>query len=335
MDTLNILCGLSDYNSVSGEECHAFLKDILINEIGIASEAISVDINRNLIVTLGNEGRHIMLDAHFDEIGFIVTYVNDDGFIRIANVGGAYVGSMFGAKLDILCDKPCVGVVVTTPPHLQKEKAESLPDITDIWVDTGLGKAAKKRIKPGDVAVKRRKSACLTETRITGKALDNRAGAAVLLSVIDKLKSKALNKKVSIVFSAQEEVGTRGAGCAAFELAPDEAIVVDVSFANQRGVAKEKCGILGGGPMIGISPILSREMFEKLKSAAENNKIPYNVEVMAGRTGTNSDPISITRNGVKTGLVSVPLRNMHTSSEIVDIRDIENAAELIALYIGE
>lgn len=335
MDILKLLCRLSDYNSVSGDECHAFLKDILVNEIGVSSDAISIDGNKNLIVTLGNKGKHIMLDAHFDEIGFIVTHINDDGFIRIANIGGTYVGSMFGAKLDILCDKPCIGVVVTTPPHLQKEKAETLPDINELWVDTGLGETAKKRIKPGDIAVKRRSAVALSQTRVTGKALDNRAGAAVLISVIKYLMNKDLNNRISFVFSAQEEVGTRGAACAAFGLNPDEAIVVDVSFADQRGVSKEKCGVLGGGPMIGISPILNRDMFEKFKSLADENEIPYNVEVMNGRTGTNSDPVSISREGIKTGLVSVPLRNMHTSSEVVDITDIENTAKLIAIYIGE
>ncbi len=335
MDITNLIIRLSDFNAVSGEECHGYLKDTLINEIGISADAISTDRNKNLIVAMGEpKGKHIMLDAHFDEIGFIVTHIDDKGFIRIANVGGTYVGSMFGAKLDILSDEPCVGVVVTTPPHLQKERADTLSDISEMWVDTGLGHSAKARIKPGDLAVKRRKATSLSETRITGKALDNRAGAAVLIRVIELLKDKQIDKRLSFVFSAQEEVGTRGAACAAFNLMPDEAIVIDVSFADQRGVRKEKCGVLGGGPMLGISPILSREMFESFNAIAEEKDIPYNIEVMGGRTGTNSDPVSISRAGIKTGLISVPLRNMHTASEVVDVKDIENTAKLIAEYLA-
>ncbi len=334
MNLTELICKLSNHNSVSGNENHRFLKDILINEIGIEEDKISIDRSRNLIVTVGEGEKHIMLDAHFDEIGFIVTHVNDDGFIRIANVGGTYAGALFGAKLDILSSVPCKGIVVTTPPHLQKEKAESLPDINEFWVDTGL-KNAKDKIALGDIAVKSRSATPLSQSRVTGKALDNRAGAAVLLRVLEMIKNKPLKYKLSFVFSAQEEVGTRGAGIAAFNLKPQEAIVVDVSFADQRGVKKEESGILGGGPMLGISPILNRDMFNRFKAIGDKNDILYNIEVMNGRTGTNSDPVSITGEGIKVALISVPLRNMHTSIEVIDVNDIENSAKLIALYIEE
>lgn len=334
MNLTELICKLSDYISVSGNEDHNFLKSILTAELGIDESRISVDRSRNLIVTVGEGEKHIMIDAHFDEIGFIVTHVGDDGFIRIANVGGTYTGALFGAKLEILSEIPCKGIVVTTPPHLQKEKADSLPEITDFWVDTGL-KNAKERIKPGDIAIKYKKAVALSQNRISGKALDNRAGTAVLLRVLDLIKDKTLKHKLSFVFSAQEEVGTRGAGSAAFSLKPDEAIVIDVSFANQRGVKKEQSGVIGGGPMLGISPILNRDMFNRFKAICDADGIPYNVEVMSGRTGTNSDPVTVTGEGIKTGLISIPLRNMHTSSEVIDIRDIENSAKLIALYIEE
>ena len=147
------------------------------------------------------------------------------------------------------------------------------------------------------------------------------------------LADKELDCCVKFLFSSQEETGFLGSRTGSFAINPSCAIVVDVSFAVQPTVAPEKCGELSKGPMIGIAPILDKEMFVELKSISKSNNIPYQLEVMSGTTGTNADAITTTASGVRTALLSIPLRNMHTQSEVVDMADIEKTAELIALYI--
>lgn len=338
MDTAKLLMRLSAAAAPSGLEGHALLREILTGELGIAEEKIRADRNGNLLAEIcpGQPGgRHIMLDAHFDEIGFIVTEIDDKGFLHVAGVGGSYPGALFGAKLRVLAAEPLFGVVVTTPPHLQQGGEEELPAVTDFCIDIGYdAEQAKQRVRLGDMVVRERAPAQLAAGRVTGKALDNRAGVAVLLETIDRLRETDGPNRVTVVFSAQEEVGTRGAATAAFALRPDEAVVVDVSFAAQPGAPKGKCGELGGGPMLGISPILSRSAFDALRRLAEAKEIPYQVEVMGGLTGTNGDPVQISGEGVPVALVSVPLRNMHTGVEIIDPEDIRQSAALIAAYLG-
>lgn len=135
------------------------------------------------------------------------------------------------------------------------------------------------------------------------------------------------------MFSTQEEINSVGAKTAVFALDCDETVSVDVSFAKQPGVPEEKCGKLSEGSMIGIAPTLSRAISDKFVGLAKANKIPYQLEVMSTATSTTSDVITASKNGVAGGLLSVPLRNMHTPVEVVDIADIENTARLLAQYI--
>ena len=136
-----------------------------------------------------------------------------------------------------------------------------------------------------------------------------------------------------IQFSSLEEIGCQGAQAGAHRIRPTRAIAVDVSFAAQPDVPPEKCGTLGGGPMIGFSPVLDGAMSRAMTSLAERLGIPYSCEVMGGETSTDSDPIAVSRSGVRTALLSVPLRYMHTPAEIIDLKDVENTAQLLAAYL--
>ena len=223
------------------------------------------------------------------------------------------------------------GVFCATPPHLGGPK--EYDDISDLKIDTLLGEKAKEVISVGDFVSFNAQAIELKNDRITGKSLDNRSGVTCLLALAERLHDKQLSCNLVFALTDTEELGNRGAKTVTFDVSPDEAIALDVSFADAPDVSSNDCGKLGGGAMIGMSPVLDKNISKKLVSIAEEKELSYQTEVMGSRTGTNGDVISISKSGVKTGLVSIPLRNMHTDVEIIDIKDIENVCSLLENYI--
>ena len=287
--------------------------------------------NGSLIATLGSGEKTVLLDAHIDEIGMFVTSV-DNGFLSVAAAGGIDARMLPAMRVKIHGKETVTGVFTSVPPHLSKDSDEA-PKLDSLYIDTGLGEDAKNIISVGDRVAFLSEFLELNENVVSSKALDNRASVAALIKVAEMLQEKDLGVKVAILLSDKEEIGGDGAKTAAFHINPDEAVVVDVSFGNAPGIAEEKSGVLGKGAMIGISPVLSREVTESLKNIALSKEIPHQFELMGSKTSTNADVVSTNREGVKCSLVSIPLRNMHTPSEIVDVRDIEAVANLLAEYI--
>lgn len=279
----------------------------------------------------GKSDYTLMLEAHIDEVGFVVTDIDGDGFLTVKNCGGIDLRALPSRTVTVHGKEKVTGVFCATPPHLGGVK--EYDDISALKIDTLLGEKAKDIISVGDLVSFNQKAATLHGSRITGKSLDNRAGVACLLLLAEKLQGKTLPFNVVFAFTDAEELGCRGAKTAAFSISPDEAIVLDVSFADAPDVPGNDCGKLSGGAMIGMSPILDKGISKELISIAKENGMPYQTEVMGGRTGTNSDVISVSKSGVKTGLISIPLRNMHTDVEIIDIKDIENVCDLLFKYI--
>ncbi|MBR3593203.1 MAG: M20/M25/M40 family metallo-hydrolase [Clostridia bacterium] len=280
----------------------------------------------------GESDRTVLLEAHIDEIGFTVTEVCERGFLRVATAGGFDLRALPSHRVTVHGKEKIEGVFTSIPPHLTKDEAV-FDDIDKLYIDTGLGERAKGLVSVGDFVTYKKEAVELLGGRVTGKSLDNRAGVLTLLLVAEKIKAASVPANVVLLFCNQEEIGTRGAVTSAFALNPNEAICVDVSFGDQPGVAPAECGKLGHGPMIGVSPILSKSMYDRLRAVASKKEIPYQCEVMGGRTATDADMVSISREGVPTALVSIPLRNMHTDAEVVDTADIESAAALVYEYI--
>lgn len=272
----------------------------------------------------------VMLDAHIDEIGMVVTAVNN-GFLKVSNVGGIDRRMLAGMKVAIHGKEQVRGVFCSTPPHLDKN--DNVKDIEDMYIDTGLGDKATEVISVGDRVTFEQTFESLLGTKVTAKSLDNRAGCASLIRCAELLSGRDLPCNVMILLSDAEEIGGTGAKTKTFKNFPDEAVVVDVSFGNAPDIEAEKTGTLGDGAMLGISPLLSKAVTDDLKRAAESKGIKFQYEVMGGKTGTNADHVALTRSGVKTGLLSIPLRNMHTPVEVVDIADIESVANILAEYI--
>lgn len=327
-----ILKRLCSENGVSGRETE--LLGTVKELIGGIAE-ISTDNSGNIIASMGGDKKkHIMLDAHIDRIGLVVTYINENGFIKAEPVGGIDLRTLPGSAVMIHGRENVTGIVCTVPPHLSKGSEELSRD--KIWLDTGIpADKVSELISLGDTAVLRSDFRELLNGRISVSALDNRSGCAVLIKCAQLLSGKELSCRVSFVFSAQEETGELGAGTSAFTLAPDEAVAVDVGFACQDGVPPEKSGKLGCGAIISISPVLSKIVTDKLIEISKRLSMETDYEVCGGSTGTNADKIAASKGGVRTGCISIPCRNMHTPSETVYIGDMEKIAELLAIYVTE
>lgn len=277
--------------------------------------------------------RTLLLDAHIDEVGFVVTSVFEDGFLKVAAVGGIDPRILPDTRVTVHGKDKVDAVFTSTPPHLAKNESEAV-SLDDILLDTGLGADAANKISVGDYVTFKQSFSPLLGSRVTGKSLDDRAAVYCLLELAKKIHGKPLSYNLIISLSEQEELGTRGAVTAAFASECDEAVAIDVSFGNQPGVSPDECGRLGDGVMIGISPVLNKKMTDRFISLAEEKGIPHQFEVMGGRTGTDADVITVSKSGIPTALLSIPLRNMHTPVEVVDTADIDTVVNLLSAYIS-
>ena len=203
-----------------------------------------------------------------------------------------------------------------------------------VSVDIGFGaQKARALVTPGDCVTLDGTLTGLLKGRVSSAALDNRAGCAAVIRAAQLLKGVD-KPRISVALVSQEETGSAGAATAANILAPDLAVVVDVSMATTPDDRPERCGVMGKGPMIGMAPILEKGLSNKLIDICKKEDIPYQLEIMGSRTGTDADHIAVSGKGVRAALVSIPLRFMHTPAEVVDIGDVENTALLIAKAVG-
>lgn len=326
------LCG-----TFSGSGAESEIAKVILAEMQNCSDEAQIDKNGNVICTIGKTqepARSILIDAHMDQVSMLVTAVDDSGFVNISSCGGIDSRTLPGSTVIIHGKKAVTGIVCTTPPHLASKKTPDFEKTEDLLIDTGLpAEKVHEVISVGDYVSFSAKPQRLLDDRVTAQALDNRAGVAVLICCARMLKDVAIPARVTFLFSTQEEINSVGVKTAAFSLDYDETISVDVSFAEQPGIPKDKCGELSEGPMIGIAPTLSRTISDKFIGLAKSNKIPYQLEIMSAATGTTSDAIITSKSGAAGGLLSVPLRNMHTPVEVVDMADVENTARLLAKYI--
>ncbi len=336
MAVKDIVLGLSNSNGPSGAEGSAarLAMELLSDLTPVTRDSLG-----NVIAELGDPDstNHILIDAHIDEIGLVVTDIDKDGFLHIARCGGIDRRVIMGSEVVVMSKTKISGVVCCRPPHLTVgEDRSKVPELRDMAVDIGYkAEKARELVPIGTRIALKGRPASLLGNRVSGKALDNRAGAAAIIRTVELLEPKCarLDCRVTALLSTREEVGHLAAGCAAFSVAPTQAIVVDVGFAQYPGCPDEVCGKLGKGPMIGFSPVLSRAISKKLTAVADEKGIQWQYDVCGGRTGTNADDIAVTAGGIPCGLLSIPQRNMHTPVEVVDCDDVENTARLLAAYI--
>ncbi|MGE5603766.1 MAG: M20/M25/M40 family metallo-hydrolase [Nitrososphaerales archaeon] len=286
----------------------------------------------------------VMLAAHMDEIGLIVTRV-EQGFLHVARVGGVDPRSTLGQEVTVYPSGPGAeafpnglpGYIGSRPPHvLSDEERHKVIPLQDLRVDLGLPPAffASGVVRAGDRVVWRGPTTELLDGWLATKALDNRASVAVMLGALGYLAAMQHQWDVYAVATVQEEFGLRGATTAAFGVAPDLAIALDVTFGNTPGVSDSETFEMDRGPTIGIGPNLHPGVVKLLKQAAGDLEISYQIEPMYGPTGTDAWAIQVSQEGIPTGLLSVPIRYMHSSVETVAAADLDRTARLLAAFIA-
>ena len=276
----------------------------------------------------------LLLDAHLDEIGFIVTG-HEDGFLCIAPLGGVDPRMLPDRELTILAQPPRLGVVACMPPHIQtREEMDKSQPMREMAVDVGLTQEEAQRLIPiGTPAVYRTGCSPLGGDLLCGKALDDRACFAILLDTLERLQGEELDVDLYVLGSTQEETHSTGAITAAFGIVPDLCVAVDVTHGDSPDASKDKTFKLGGGPVIGVGPNCTRWMSQRLERKAKELDMNCQIEVMAGHNGTNGWDLQISREGVATAELSLPLRYMHSPVETASRTDMTDCARLLAEFI--
>ncbi len=310
------------------------------------ADAVRVDVSGNSFATLhgGAAGTPpIMLAGHIDEIGLMVVHIDDQGYLWFEPIGGWDPQVFVGQRVMLLGREGSVTGVIGKPAiHLlDKEEREKVSKITDLWIDIGAaskGEAAG-RIRVGDAGVLASCVLRLPNDRLASRSLDNRIGAFVVLEALRRVATGPTGVAVTAVATSQEEIafgGGGGARTSATGLTPLAAIVVDVTHATDTpGVEKKKHGdvSLGGGVVLSRGSSINAGMFDMLVRVAEEEGIPFVVQAAGRDTGTDADAISGAHRGVATGLVSVPIRYMHSPNELVALEDLDRAARLLAEFV--
>lgn len=334
------LAELLHARSPSGYEGEA--QAVFDRHVKPAADAYAHDALGNRLATLNPAGDPVlMLAGHMDELGLIITYVNKDGFIYFDTIGGHDRTVISGRRVIIqTAGGPVKGVTGKRAIHLMDEAdRKKVPEIHEIWIDIGARskKDALERVAIGDVATYDHELELVHGSIGTARAFDNKVGAYIVGETLIRLakEGKKLSAKVVSVATAQEEIGVRGATTSAYAVNPHLAIAVDVGHAtdhpdcDNRKYGETK---LSGGPIICRGANINPKVFARLLKAAKKLRIPYQLEADPRPTGTDARAIQMGRGGVATGLISVPLRYMHTPSEVVDLEDVERSVQLLVEF---
>ena len=333
-EVLGRLCALAGPSGFEGTVAReaARLLEPLVDRVQVDRMGSVVGLRR-----CGKENApKLLLDAHLDEIGFLVTG-HEEGFLRIAPLGGVDPRMLPDRELTILTQPPMLGVVACLPPHIQtREEMDKSQPMKEMVVDVGLTQEEAQRLVPiGTPAVYRTGCAPLGEELLCGKALDDRACFAILLDTLERLAGEEMDVDLYVLGSTQEETHSTGAITAAFGVVPDLCVAVDVTHGDSPDAPKDKTFQLGGGPVIGVGPNCTRWMSKRLERKAKELDMDCQIEVMAGHSGTNGWDLQISREGVATAVLSLPLRYMHTPVETASRADMTDCARLLAQFIRD
>jgi len=302
---------------------------------------VETDILGCAVAIRNPEGKpRVMLAGHADEIGFLVRYINDEGYIYFAPVGGHDATVAVGQRVTIRTAKgPVVGVMGKKAIHLMtQEERQKVPDLNDLWIDIGASgkKEAEEMVALGDPIAYRVPFEVIHNDRAISKALDNKMGVFLVAETLRLLEGKAIQAGVYGVSTVQEEIGLRGARTSAYHVDAQVGIALDVGHAADYPAAeKTKSGdvALGKGPLICRGANINPKVFDLLVRTAQELELPHQIEVAPGGTGTDANAMQLNKGGMATGLVEVPLRYMHTPCEVISLKDLEVAARLLAGFI--
>jgi tetrahedral aminopeptidase len=306
------------------------IRDVIKELIGDAADDVRVDALGSLIARKGNktdQGMRVMISAHIDEIGLMITHVDKNGFVRFTNIGGINPLTCYGGRVLFMDGtRGVIGMDGLAPGKM--------PKLTDLYIDVGATSQEDCPVNVGDVCGFDRPFLDLGK-RMVGKSMDNRISAAVAIEALKRLESTP--HEIHFVFSTQEEVGLRGATTAAYGIDPDVGFAVDVTRSGDTPRLSTKMATaLGDGPAIKVrdsSFIADPRLVDWMVKTASEAKIPYQLEVLEAG-GTDGRAIQLTRKGVPAGCVSIACRYIHSPSEMVDSEDVENAVKLLVALLS-
>lgn len=306
------------------------------------ADTIETDVHGNVMVGLNVKAeRKVMLAGHCDQIGLMVTYIGDDGFIYISALGGIDPGVLPGSIVTIHTEKGVIdGVIGRKPVHLQsaEERGKGCTEVNKAWIDIGAKnkKEAEKLVRIGDPITFKLGVTELKNGLIASPGLDDKAGLFVVMEALRILSREKLKVALYSVSTVQEEVGLRGARTAAYGIDPLVGIGVDVTFSDDNPGKGANKGVpikLGGGPVITRGPNINPVVEKMLVEAAKRSKIKYQLEPSPAMLGNDTNAMQITRSGVATASVEIPNRYMHSQVEVCSLSDLENAAKLLAAFV--
>ncbi|MEX0322065.1 MAG: M42 family metallopeptidase [Puniceicoccaceae bacterium] len=341
-DAPEFLVELLNARSPSGYEAEA--QAVVDKHVQPVADSYKMDALGNRIATVNvADGPTVLMTGHMDELGLIITYVDDKGFLYFNTIGGFDLTTISGRRVSILTKNGIVkGVTGRRAIHLlSADERKKVPEKHNLWIDIGAKdkKDALKRIRIGDVAVYNKGFEVLTGSICTARAFDNKAGCYVVCEALRRLATDRDNLAANVVSVAttQEEIGCRGARAVAGSVGIDAdfAIAVDVTHATDHPECdNRRFGefTLGGGPSITRGANVNPVMFEKLVEVAEAENIPHQIEADPRPTSTDGRELQMSAGGLATAVVSIPLRYMHTPSEIVDLDDVEKTVQLLVAY---
>ncbi len=319
------------------------VQQVIREEVQHYTDELRTDVHGNVIAAL-NPGANprIMLTAHCDELGFLIRYIDDSGFLYFAPIGGYDPATLPGERVKIYTPQADIlGVIGRKPVHLlEGDERGRAPKLSDLWIDIGASsrEEAQQLVPIGSTATRAAQLEPLRGNLVTSRALDDKAGIFAVVEAVRRVFERREQLKAAVFFvsAVQEEVGLRGARTGAFGVDPLIAVAVDVTFTSDHPqTSKYSIGDikLNGGPVITLGGHINQPIYARLVAAAEEVGMTYQLDPQAGATGTDTDVIQVTRAGVATGLLSIPCRYLHTGSEIVSLQDIDQVADLLAHFV--
>ncbi|MEO1526536.1 MAG: M42 family metallopeptidase [Planctomycetota bacterium] len=318
------------------------IQELVRDYIRPSADQTRIDVHGNLIATLGDSGPTLMYAGHCDQIGMLVSHIDELGFVYAQTIGGWDPQQLIGQAMSIWTDGGEIPAVISRKPiHLlsQKERTQVV-QLDQLWLDIGASSAeeAAKHIRVGDPVTLALRMRPLMNQLVSGPGMDNKSGMWSVMEAFRRAKEKSsgpLRCQLNSVSTVQEEIGLRGAKTAAGSIHPDVAIAVDVTHASDcPTIEKTKQGDvrLGGGPVIFRGPNINAKVAAKLIQLAESNEIPYQLAAIGRATPNDANVLQLHGAGVASGLVAIPNRYMHSAVEAISLDDIDHVAELLALF---
>jgi len=337
METAKLLKQLTEARGPSGYE--AEIREIVREQFGRYADETRVDTLGNVIALKRGEGPEprptVMLAGHMDEIGLMVKQI-EKGFLHITTVGGFDPRVLLGQQVIVHGRQELPGVIVSVPPHFTDpaEREKTLP-LDKLFIDVGLPpEQVGALVRVGDLITIHSDYLELSGGWAAGKAMDDRTAVAAICICLEGLTRIKHQWDVCAVATVQEEVGHFGAITSAYDLRPTVGIAIDVTFGHQPGLPESETVKMGKGPSIAFGPNIHPQVFNSLVTAAKAMELPHQIEPVPGRTGTDAWDIQVSRSGVPTGLLGIPLRYMHTAVETVVLQDVERTGRLLAGFIA-